>query len=207
MTHDCGHMVYVFRTWLIVISHGFQACDPVRAHDFIREMSERGPTWSWMLLVHQGGSWSPWSTRSTPIRSDPHFWKFYRKCGSVWIRVDQEDPGDHKPPWWTRSGFYILLMLFYGFWLVPGYGAGDSYESADRFHTMTHYESWVAWREGMSHTGLRLREEPLYKGTLGAEDLGSSRNHLSSFIHYTFNTKDLYLPRFQESRPDGLIWA
>jgi len=41
----------------------------------------------------------------------------------------------------------------------------------------------------MSHTGLGLREEPLYKGTLGAEDLGSSRNHLSSFIHYTFNTK------------------
>jgi len=43
----------------------------------------------------------------------------------------------------------------------------------------------------MSHTGLGLREEPLYnlKGTLGAWDLGSSRNHLSSFIHYTFNKK------------------
>jgi len=24
--------------------------------------------------------------------------------------VDQEDQGDHNPPWWTRSGFYILLM-------------------------------------------------------------------------------------------------
>jgi len=45
------------------------------------------------------------------------------------------------------------------------------------------------WREGMSHAGVGLREEPLYKGTLGALDLGSSRNYLSSFIHYTFNTK------------------
>ena len=36
------------------------------------------------------------------------------------------------------------------------------------FHTMTHYESWVMWRETMSHAGLGLREEPLYKGTLGA---------------------------------------
>jgi len=41
----------------------------------------------------------------------------------------------------------------------------------------------------MSHAGLGLREEPLYKGTLGTGDLGSSRKHLSSFIHYTFNTK------------------
>jgi len=24
--------------------------------------------------------------------------------------LDQEDQGDHKPPWWTRTGFYILLM-------------------------------------------------------------------------------------------------
>jgi len=24
--------------------------------------------------------------------------------------VDQEDQGDHNPPWWTRNGFYILLM-------------------------------------------------------------------------------------------------
>jgi len=112
MTHDCGHVVYVLCTWLIVISHGFRACDPVRAHD-----------------------------------------------------------------------------LFYELWLVAGQGAADSDESADGFHTMTHYESWVAWRERMSHAGLGLREEPLYKGTLGAEDLGSSRNPLSSFIYYTLNTK------------------
>jgi len=31
-------------------------------------------------------------------------------------------------------------------------------------------------------------------------DLGSSRNHLSSFIHYTFNTK---IKRFRESRHDS----
>jgi len=24
--------------------------------------------------------------------------------------VDQEDQEDHNPPWWTRTGFYILLM-------------------------------------------------------------------------------------------------
>jgi len=24
--------------------------------------------------------------------------------------VDQEDQGDPNPPWWTRTGFYILLM-------------------------------------------------------------------------------------------------
>ena len=57
---------------------------------------------------------------------------------------------------------------------------------------MTHYESWVAWREDTSHAGLGLREAPLYKGILGAEDLGSSRNHLSTFIYYTINQKDLY---------------
>jgi len=57
--------------------------------------------------VVQGGPERSWST---PSRSDPHFWKFYGKCGSGWIRVDQEDQGDHNPPWWTRSGFYILLM-------------------------------------------------------------------------------------------------
>jgi len=28
--------------------------------------------------------------------------------------VDQEDQGDHNPPWWTRSGFYILLMQYNG---------------------------------------------------------------------------------------------
>ena len=43
----------------------------------------------------------------------------------------------------------------------------------------------------MSHAGLGLREEPLYEGTLGASDLGSSCNHLSSFILFTFNTRSL----------------
>jgi len=58
--------------------------------------------------------WSPWSTRSTPIYSDPHSLKFCRKCGPGWIRVDLEDQGDHNPPWWTRTSFYILLMLCVG---------------------------------------------------------------------------------------------
>jgi len=25
--------------------------------------------------------------------------------------VDQDDQGDHNLSWWTRTGFYILLML------------------------------------------------------------------------------------------------
>ena len=40
----------------------------------------------------------------------------------------------------------------------------------------------------MSRAGLGLREEPLYEGTIGAGDLGSSHNHLSSFMLFTFNT-------------------
>ena len=60
-----------------------------------------------MATNHQEnvGAWS------TPIHSDPHLLKFYRKCGPGWIRVDQEDQGDHNPPGWTRTGFYILLMM------------------------------------------------------------------------------------------------
>ena len=91
----CGHVMYTSHTWLIVMNHGFRACDPIRALDG-----------------------------------------------------------------------------FYEFWYVARYGAADSHESADGFHTMTHYESWVAWCESMSHPGLGLREEPLYKGTLGALDSG-----------------------------------
>jgi len=94
ITRVCGYVVYVFHTWVMVMSHGFRACDLVGTHD-----------------------------------------------------------------------------LFYGFWLVERYGADDSDKSADGFYTMTHYESWVTWREGMSQTGLGLREEPLYKGTLGTWDV------------------------------------
>ena len=42
---------------------------------------------------------------------------------------------------------------------------------------------------GYESRRVRVEGEPLYQGTLGAGDLGSSRNHLSYFIHYTFNTK------------------
>jgi len=48
----------------------------------------------------------------------------------------------------------------------------------------------------MSHAGLGLREEPLYKGTLEAGDLGSSRNHLSSFILVTLNTNTFIYQAF-----------
>jgi len=51
MTHDCGHVVYVFRTWLIVMSHGFHACDPVWG------------TWlvSWILIGYE--VWRSWLVR------------------------------------------------------------------------------------------------------------------------------------------------
>jgi len=38
-------------------------------------------------------------------------------------------------------------------------------------------------------------------------DLGSSRNHLSSLIYYTFNTKIFIYRDFRESRDDYLILA
>jgi len=74
--------------------------------------------------------------------------------------------------WVSRMWPVRAHDLFYEFWLVARQGAADSDESADGFPTMTRYESWVAWREGMSHAGLGLREEPLYKDTLGTGDLG-----------------------------------
>ena len=52
----------------------------------------------------------------------------------------------------------------------------------------------------MSQAGLGLREEPLDRATLGAWHLGSSRNHLSSFIYYTLNTKNLDLSCFRETK-------
>ena len=39
-----------------------------------------------------------------------------------------------------------------------------------------------------------------------AWDLGSSYNHLSYFIHYTFNTKDLYHP-FRNQETTGVCEA
>jgi len=43
----------------------------------------------------------------------------------------------------------------------------------------------------MSHLRLGLREEPIYEGTMVAWDVGSSTNHLSSFIHDSCNTRSL----------------
>jgi len=89
--------------------------------DAVGGQREREPTlhqenvvrWSTVGLNAPGpprGVVVPRSTWSRPIRSDPHILKIYRKCGPGWIRVDKEDQGDHNPPWWTRSGFYILLI-------------------------------------------------------------------------------------------------
>ena len=38
MTHDSGHVVYVSRTPLIVMSHGFHACDALSAHDLVYDV-------------------------------------------------------------------------------------------------------------------------------------------------------------------------
>jgi len=73
-----------------------------------------------MLRVHQGGLGSPWSTWSTLIHSVLYILKFYRQCGPRWIRVDLEDQGDHNPFWWPRTGFYTLLMLFFGYHICKG---------------------------------------------------------------------------------------
>jgi len=53
---------------------------------------------------------------------------------------------------------------------------------------------------------VRVEGKPLYKGTLGAGDLGSSRNHLSSFIYFTFNQTKIFIKLYlHEPRPNGLI--
>ena len=38
MTYVCGHVVYVFRTGLIVMSHGFHACNALSAQDLVCEL-------------------------------------------------------------------------------------------------------------------------------------------------------------------------
>ena len=38
-----SHMIYDFCTWLIVMSHWFHACDPIRTHDLLFEL--------WLVLV------------------------------------------------------------------------------------------------------------------------------------------------------------
>src|SRR5438270_2710907 len=55
------------------------------------------------LLAHQGGLWSSWSTLVHPGPPGPHFFEKLEKFGSGRIKLDQEDHGDHDPPWWTRS--------------------------------------------------------------------------------------------------------
>ena len=53
MTHDCGHMMYDFRTWLIVMSHGFRAGDPFRVHDLFYEFLIGFSTLrSWLIGVN-----------------------------------------------------------------------------------------------------------------------------------------------------------
>jgi len=87
----------------------------------------------------------------------------------------------HDSELWVMGFAHVTCWgtwLIYEFWLAARYGAADLYESAEGFQTMTHYESWVAWREGMSHTGLGLREEPLYKGTPGAWELSQATRPL-----------------------------
>jgi len=54
-----------------------------------------------------------------------------------------------------------------------------------------------------------LKQIPLIKikKIKKADDLGSSRNHLSSFIYFTFNTKIFYLLHFRELGHDPLTRA
>src|ERR1700704_2299504 len=54
----------------------------------------------------------------------------------------------------------------------------------------------------MSHAGLGLREEPLYKGTLGARDLGQASRPLFT-SPYTL-PKFFILPRFAYGTPHHL---
>ena len=76
-----------------------------------RSVVQGGPECSWSTKGGCGPRGPPGPLWSILIHSDPHFLKFYRKCGPGWTWVDQEDHGDHNHPRWTRTGFYILLML------------------------------------------------------------------------------------------------
>jgi len=70
-----------------------------------------GPERSWSTKGDRGPCGPPGPLRSALIQTFGKFTENVDQGGSGWIRVDQEDQGDHNPPWWTRSGFYILLML------------------------------------------------------------------------------------------------
>ena len=55
LIHDSrfGHVVYVFPTWLIVMSHGFHACDALSAHDLVYEFwLVFGTSRSWLIQVN-----------------------------------------------------------------------------------------------------------------------------------------------------------
>ena len=68
-----------------------------------------------------------------PVHSDIFWSRLFEILPKMWTSVDQGGPGgpgEHNPPWWTRTGFYILLMLFppfsrslisYFAWLVCGW--------------------------------------------------------------------------------------
>ena len=51
--------------------------------------------------------------------------------------MDQEDREDHNPPWWTRSGFYILLMI------LPSVTASWVVGGIDRVTILSLYQSAV----------------------------------------------------------------
>ena len=165
-----------------------RAPSPTTPELCIRKMSERGPRWSRTLLVHQGGFWSLWSTWSTPIHSDPPFFKFYRKCGPGWISVDQEDQGDHNPPWWTRTGFYISLMMIPS-WISrtgemrPNMGKYDGgYNTTSRGDIVKYDTRPKPGRNEADCRSPKQRNEPPRHGILGQGSKWNYKVNLASLM-------------------------
>jgi len=156
-------------------------------------MSHNGPQWSWTLVVHQGGLWSPWSTWSTSLSSDPNLLKFYRKCGPGWIRVDHEDQGDHNPPWWTRTGFYILLMH-----IAPL--ATCQYTFPNTIYLVTVFTTVLVYQNSPSHQGNVVA---WYKVVLNAP--GTPRGVVVLMVHLV-HPDPLWSTPWKFYRKCGLGW-
>jgi len=95
---------------------------------------------------------------STPIHSDAHFFKFYRKCGAGLIRVDQEDQREHDPPSWTRTGFYVLLIdLKVKMCFLNPAPQDNSYFDEEDIHTHASLRDEVTMLSGAMITAIQMQ--------------------------------------------------
>ena len=133
MTHVCGHVVYVFRTWLIVMSHGFHTCGALSAHDlfmsfdwfwYVEQLTHRTQLMDftlWLVMSHESGDakyeshrirvegrtqykkW-PWPMRSWSTNHLPH------EPSSLHIRrLKSQHHDNHRHPSTTPHSLWAAL--------------------------------------------------------------------------------------------------